>query len=206
MFHVLSLTAAEHARHEGTGRTLLNSFTCAKNSWRYGWRNLARVPKNHDYINCYNVEKLNLVIFRVSFSVEMLYHFILPLLCPCQFYYWPLKHLTGSGHPPSGFPIEKNKIEVNLDLVCLKYTAPSVPLLVEDDNIATPGTGFLCIKLKIQDSLAPYFKNISQQSHSSCHPSVPPFDHLFIYFLFRYVLALPCVPGTALDAGAAPEV
>lgn len=104
------------------------------------------------------------------------------------------------------FPIEKNKIEVNLDLVRLKYTAPSVPLLVEDGNIATPGTGFLCIKLKIQDSLAPYFKDISQQSHSSCHPSVPPFDHLFIYFLFRYVLATSCVPGTALDAGATPEV
>ena len=56
-----------------------------------------------------------------------------------------------------------------------------------------PGTG---IKLKIQDSLAPFFKDISQPSHSSAHPSVLPFDHLFIYLLFKYLLALSYSPGT----------
>lgn len=61
-----------------------------------------------------------------------------------------------------------------------------------------PGTG---IKLKIQDSLAPFFKDISQPSHSSAHPSVLPFDHLFIYLLFKYLLALPIVQAQMLDVG-----
>lgn len=69
------------------------------------------------------------------------------------------------------------------------------------------GQGFcLWVKLKIQDSLALFFKDISQQSHSSVYPSVPPFDHLFIYLLFKYLLATSYVPGMILDTRVAVEI
>lgn len=64
-------------------------------------------------------------------------------------------------------------------------------------DIAMPGTG---IKRKSKIHWH-HFKDISQPSHSSAHPSVPSIWSSIYLFTFKYLLALPIVQAQMLDVG-----
>lgn len=136
------------------------------------------------------MKKLNLVISLWSLLAKKYYTILSYSFSPSsQFYSWPLQSLAGSGASYISASHWRNKIKMNRD--------PKPPALCVQWYYCYLGSSVcvcMCVKLKIQDSLAPFLKDTSQQSFIC--PSICPSIWPSIYLLFKYLLATSCAPGT----------